>query len=333
MHYAVDRQGALSNARRTSTGGYLVDATLARTGVLQYPGGEGGGQKHFNSPEVLTACLDGIETAPVTNRHPERFVTADTYQQVAAGHVVGKPTFDGTFVHATLAIQDAKLIRDIELGVAREVSMGYMFDGEAKDGVTQDGEAFDLVRTEIKWNHIAIVPAGRAGSAVSLVLDSNEIPTEEVKVFKINGADVAEDKVQAAIDALEGQLAAMQADKDALKTAKDEAEAKLAHAVSDEAIDLAVKARLEREAVAKAHADKVERVQKGYPKIVLDGKSADFIDALDLALAEKLAADPEGLNQIRDSSPGGEAPAAKPVVVIDARDEMMKAKRELAFKK
>ncbi len=328
MLFTVDRSGVLSNARRTATGGYLVDATLARVGKLEYSERElpeGTPLVQFNTADVLQGSLDGISTAPVTNRHPPKFVTADTYKQYAVGHAVGPARFVDDHIHATLAIQDADLIRDIELGVCREVSMGYSFD------VEDDGR-----RSKIEWNHIAIVPAGRAGKSVSLVFDSAEIPQEkEAQVFKISGADVAEDAVQAAIDSLEGQLAAAQAELEAVKAEKTATDAALALAVSDEAVDAAVAARIARDQAVADKAAKLARVAAGYPSVALDGKSDDFVDALVVALDAKEAEDAEDLRKIQDKRPGGEkivqdaAPVAPPV---DARAEMIRRNREAASK-
>lgn len=331
MKCTIDRAGVLSNSRRTAAGGYLVDATLAKVGVMTYADEEGKPVRHYNPPEVLQAALDGLATAPVTNRHPAQFVCTETYQKVAAGHVVGSPSFEDGHLKATLAINDAALIRDIELGVCREVSMGYMVDTAPAESVND----YDVVRTKIVWNHIAVVPEGRAGKSVRLLLDSNEIPNQdEVKVtLKINGADVAEDKAQAAIDSLEGQLVAVSAERDALKAAKDAADAALAVAVSDEAIDAAVSARLARDAAAAAKAEKIARVSAGYPDVSLDGKSDDFVDALDIALAKVKAADPEGLSAIKDSSPGPDLIVKDAAPVVDAREEMLQRQRELNAKR
>jgi hypothetical protein len=326
MKCTIDRAGVLSNSRRTATGGYLVDATLAKVGVMLYADESGKPVRHYNPPEVLQSALDGLATAPVTNRHPAQFVSPETYQKVAAGHVVGTAAFEDGHVKATLAINDAALIRDIELGVCREVSMGYMVD----TAPAEVADEYDVVRTKIEWNHVAIVPSGRAGKSVRLLLDSNEIPNQdEVKVaLKINGAEVADDKAQAAIDSLEGQLVAVSKERDALKAAKDTADAALAAATSDAAVDAAVAARLDREAKAKARQDKLDRVKAGYPDVAVDGKSDDYIDALDVALAKLKAADPDGLKQIKNDSPGGKNEQTDAAPVLSAREEMLARQRK-----
>jgi len=317
----LDATGPLRNARRTATGGFLVDATLAKVGVLAYD--EGGRKvRHLNTSSVLAGALQGVVTAPVTNRHPKKFVDASTYREVVAGHVVGDPQLVDGHVRATLAIQDAELIRDIEAGAAREVSMGYAVDVEEAPGTTEDGEDYDLVRTAIEWNHIAVVPRGRAGGSVRLLLDSEDIPQEEetMKVFKIDGAEVAEDKAQDAFDrALEraaGTLAARDAELESLRSVKAELEQKLADATSAAAVDAAVEAKLRQKADEEAKAAKLEKVKAAYPTLALDGKSDAYIDALFDALSAKDAA-----SEIRQTKA---VPKTDAVPVEDARARMLR---------
>jgi len=312
--YAIDRAGSLGKLQRTGMGGYRVPATLARTGILVYGQDQSLPGRHYTPPEVLAASVQDVLDVPVTHRHPATMVTTQTYQKVAAGHVIGTPSFDGSHVHAVLAIQDAGLLQAIESGACREVSMGYGFDYEDTPGVTPEGEAYDIVRTAIRWNHIALVPEGRAGSSVSCVLDSLDILTEEVHVlYTIDGAEVAQDKTQAAIDAV-------CAARDAATAENASLSAKLAAACSAEAIDAAVKARLDAIDAAKAAelelAKAAERravVAKRFPTIALDGKSQDYVD---------------GLFEIASATDGLPAPAV--TVVMDAKPALSARERMLA---
>lgn len=324
MLYFVDRSGPLTNKRRTATGGYLVDATLARVGVMDYPERK---QRHYNSPEVLQANLDAIVTAPVTNRHPSTMVTADTYQEVACGHVVGTPSFKEGKVFATLAIQDANLIADIESGFCREVSMGYIAHAEPAQGEFE-GQVYDTVRKEIEWNHIAVVPAGRAGKDVCLCLDSAEIPGEETSMFTVNGKEYGADKVQAAIDALEMLLTDAKGEVGTLTARVGELTGELTTAKSQETIDAAVAAELvKREGVAKAAVRK-EKVAKRYPKMNLEGKSQETIDTL----FETVEAEESEITDAAPGAAGGEPSAERqePTVVVDAAPKPSARQRMLA---
>lgn len=308
--FFIDRAGALTNKRRTATGGYLVDAVLAKVGVMRYAAHEPVPGTHFNPPEVLQAHVDVLATCPVTNRHPKRMVSTETYKEVACGHVVGQPVYtDGKLV-ATLAVHDADLIRDIESGRAREVSMGYLAALRAEEG-EHEGATYDHVRTDIQWNHIAIVPEGRAGKDACLVLDSAEIPGEDDMKFTINGKEVDAEKAQAAIDALgmlfedaKGKLA----DLEAKLVAKAE---ELKVATSDAAIDAAVEKRLAEKQASEERAARKAAVAKAYPNMTLDAKvSQETIDYLFQTIDAK-AEEQKALAAV--------APGAKGAVATDAK--------------
>lgn len=311
MSFFVDRVGTLTNKRRTATGGFLVDAILARVGVLDYVVA-GKPVRRYNSPEVLQASLDQLVTSPVTFKHPKEMVTTDNYQTVACGHIVGTPFFADGVVKATLAIQDAKLIQSIDADETTEVSMGYWAQHDGKPGADPDtGLTFDEARVLISWNHVAIVPAGRAGKNVRLMLDSADIPqeNEDTVALKIKGIEVAADAAQAAVDGLEAELVGLRAEVlKAKQEAKDAADA-LVEKTSEAALDALVDARLLKEKEAKDAADaaeaakvakeaKLERISKAFPDETLDGRSDAFLDGLDLAAGKLLARDPDGLGAL-----------------------------------
>ena len=140
---------------------------------------------------------------------------------------------------------------------------------------------YDVIRTRIDWNHIAVVPEGRAGRTVRCMLDSQDIPTEEVQVlYQIDGAELAPETTQAAIDAVCGARDAALARVEALT-------AELAAATSTEALDAAVQKRLDDAAAVAAAAEAAaaatarrEQVRLSFPKMDLAGKSQDYVDAL-----------------------------------------------------
>ncbi len=300
--FFIDRAGTLSNIRRTAVGGMLVDATLAKAGVMDYwtdPKSHPDKLiiKRHNPAAVLAACAADCATAAVTHLHPKKFVDTQSYGTLNKGHVVGTPRFEDGHIKATLAINDAELMRAIDLGSVREVSMGYTAYHDDKPGVTESGEAYDESRVKIEWNHIAIVPAGRAGKSVRLMLDSEDIPEQQDSemALKINGKDVAVDAAQAAIDALDGELqgklALAVAAKDAAEKRVAELTAELETAKSEDAIDARIKERDEKAAAVKAADEKLARVKAAFPLVSLEGRDQSFIDGLDAAIPAKPATD------------------------------------------
>jgi hypothetical protein len=342
--YFIDR-ATISNVRRTLVGGLLLDATLAKVGVMDYVDGKNGLVRRYNPPSALSEAATAVVTAPVTHGHPAKFVDIHSYGALSKGHVVGTPTFVDGHIKATLAINDAALIRAIEMGQCREVSMGYAAYHDGVAGVTESGEAYDESRIKIEWNHIAIVPAGRAGKTVRLMLDSAEIPQEDEEnmSLKINGVEVKAEGAQAAFDTFEAGLQVVIADLNRqlteLKTAKEAADAKVAELSSDAALDARVDARVAAQAAATAKADKLAKVKAAYPGVSLDGRSDEFVDGLFAGLETKpttdaAGSDPEGLNRLnRPATVNKDQSKPKPVSSQDAYQKMRAEERAASHAK
>jgi hypothetical protein len=75
------------------------------------------------------------------------------------------------FVEVALVITDQDAITKIKRKDATEVSAGYKVDFDPTPGITPEGEEYAGVQRNIRVNHIAIVPRGRAGPEVRLLLD------------------------------------------------------------------------------------------------------------------------------------------------------------------
>lgn len=128
--------------------------------------------------------------APLTNDHPNEAVNPGNVKQLQIG-VVGEqiqPEED-QFIAAHVTVMDAAAIKDVESGVV-ELSCGYDCDEDETPG-TYMGEAYDLIQRNIRYNHVALVPRGRAGREVKLRLDSQDAIqlTEETAMeeIEING--------------------------------------------------------------------------------------------------------------------------------------------------
>lgn len=169
MH-AADK-AAISGTRRTTDGYLVTDARVARGGNIQdYYGheiGEGEPNQLFKiwRPEDEIFRADSLATfahKPVTLEHPAIEVTPETWRRDAVGHVGSEVVRDGEFVRVPLVVMDAGAIEAIENGT-REISMGYDCDLVMQAGTTADGRAYDGYQRNIRINHCAIVPAGRAG--------------------------------------------------------------------------------------------------------------------------------------------------------------------------
>lgn len=105
------------------------------------------------------AVLASFEGKPVTDGHPSENVSPENFSSYAKGHVQNVRR-DGDFIVADLYINDAVLISEIQNGVKREVSCGYLCNYDA-DGI-------NYKQTHIRGNHVAVVPMGRAGHEVAI---------------------------------------------------------------------------------------------------------------------------------------------------------------------
>jgi uncharacterized protein len=216
-----------------------VPAHLTRTGVLEYRNPDGSVRRELRIPSEVfdSASLATLEDAPVTNEH-QGMVTAEDYHSKAAGHVSGSPRADGGRISANLVIQDATLIADIDVGSKREVSCGYHCKLDHSPG-TYEGAPYDCIQREIRYNHVAIVPRGRAGSDVALRLDSagDQIVGETMKItFAGREYDLADTAQRAAYDAA---VVALQSRADRAEGERDAARAEVATLKAAPAVDTA----------------------------------------------------------------------------------------------
>lgn len=331
MPFFIDAPSPLGKLERTPNGGARVPATLARSGLMEY-WYDGKRIVQYTPPEVIRDAAATARDVPVTHRHPKsKTVDRNNFGVEARGHVSGIPDVvdeegQGAVLKGYLVIQDARLLDAIDLGTEREVSMGYEALIDETPGVTPDGQPYDWVRTKIVYNHAAVVPEGRAGKSIRLLLDSKQNSVddggdeEDTMKIIVDGKEIVGDAVQAIVDALV-------AERDGLK-------AKVAEASDPEKLKALVQAGVdkyvadEKARVAKEEADaraakNLEKAKAAYPTIQLDGKSADYIQAL----VDRIEADASGITEMRGGSAGTAAPApgidAAPETQNDSGDEVL----------
>ena len=275
MPYRVD-YGTLGEATRTPQGGLAVPAALTRAGVFTYVNPDGTTRREWRPlSEVQRAdTLASLKGAPLTVRHPPPGRLApENYNQYARGHVGDDVRMDSDKTAATLYVQGKEALDAIKSGW-REVSCGYdarridATPGVVPEGEPDAGQRYDMVQRDIQYNHVALVPKGRAGTDVRLRLDSagDSIREDEDMKIEIIGGTEYEVGTPAHADARKRQDAADAATKaevERLRTEHAEAKGQLA----------ATKSRLDAlEAAEKQRADAAERE-------VLIGKAASVLGA------------------------------------------------------
>lgn len=284
--------------------GFITDSPIiGRTGILVYTNADGSTRREYRPPEEAFALdsLASIRGKPITMGH-HGLVTNETYKQSKPiGTVLSAGKQDGENIRADVVIY--------ELDTAdRELSCGYQTELEETSGVTPQGEHYDAIQRNIVYNHLAIVPRGRAGNA-RLNMDGEQIFDMEVKsMSKIkldNGieydvpaeVEVAMKAITEKADASKKEFDAMSAKYDSAvaEIEKLKADAEKAEADFKAKFDEAVATTIELRTIAQKHgiekADEMSNeeikkavVAKVHPKLSLDGKSAEYIEvAFDLA--------------------------------------------------
>ena len=163
----------LSENQTLTPEGYLIclNVPIARTGTQRYHRYELGLEDDPNETvdvfrteeEVFSpATIASFEGKPVTDEHPPDSVTRDNITAFDSGHAqnVRRETGDeADMLLADLFITSPRLIEAIRDG-RREVSCGYDCRYEESGG--------RIFQRAIRGNHIAVVPAGRAGHRVAI---------------------------------------------------------------------------------------------------------------------------------------------------------------------
>lgn len=309
-------------ATRTDEG-YLVDTPIVgRVGIQLYRNADGTIRRELRpAEEVFHAdSLKSFAGKPVTDEHPGEPVTAKNAKRLSVGTMQGEGRQDGDNVVAPIIIHDGEMIDKVMKGGKRELSLGYKVDLEETPGVW-NGQEYDAIQRNIRVNHLAIVPRGRAGNA-RLNLDRHDAvsfnPQEEnampenlsrirldsgleyqaapevvVEVEKLR-SDKAE--LTTHVDELQKQLDTVAAERDTLKSQVQSADKVRSDAL--EAARAEVKARAELDKVAETFkVDGTGKTDREVKELViksvrtdadLTGKSDDYVNAaFDLTVSMK----------------------------------------------
>lgn len=163
----------ISGSETTDEGYLRVWARTARTGTQLYRRADGSEVREYRPPEEVSKpdSLASFGMKPATWLHPPTLLDAANTKKFQVGYSGSQVRYNDGFVEVALVVTDADSIEKIKRGDAAEVSAGYRVDYDDTPGFTPEGESYDGVQRNIRVNHIAIVPRGRAGPEVRLLLD------------------------------------------------------------------------------------------------------------------------------------------------------------------
>lgn len=292
--------------------GFLVDSPIVgRVGIQLYQNADGTVRREFRPPEEVFKAdsLNSFVGKPITDGHPAEMVNAKNAKSLLVGAIHTEGKQDGDNVVAGITIHDADVIDKIMKGGKRELSLGYKVDIDEISGLW-NGQEYDAIQRNIRINHLAIVPRGRAGNARLNLdrLDAESIITGEtmpenlsrvrldtgleyqaeaevVQAFEKMRADKVE--ADAHIDELQKQLDSVAAERDTLKSQVASADKVRADALEAARAEIKARAMLEKSAEAFKIdcADKSDReikeavIKSKRADADLSGKSDDYINA------------------------------------------------------
>lgn len=313
----VDRS-RLPSVIATDEGYLRGDAVVTRCGVFEYLNADGTIRRELRHPDDVLAAdsLATLRMLPITLEHPAGvLVNSDNVSTLSVGSTGENYTVDGDHVQSTVTIMASRAVSAARAGTHAELSMGYKLRLDEEAGVW-NGQPYTHRQRDIRYNHLAMVPVGRAGRAARLNLDGAavQLDTQENPMLKINidglaydaapevvnlvtklraDAETAAAKHADAAATAQASLDKLQANYDALFEAKKKSDEELEDEKkknTDEAIGARIAERtalLDRAGkIAKFDAAGLNAIgimtaalKAQNPAIALDGKSDDYITA------------------------------------------------------
>ena len=273
----IDHSEWMTTPFERTTEGFLKGrAIVTCCGVFTYKRADGTLQRELRLPEEVfaPATLESLKLKPVTLNHPTELVTPENADMLQVGSLgdnpsstnqeyngYGEPTdlkklTDGLNVAVDMIITKKDAI-DAVINGKQGLSMCYTCDIEmAEPGSTWCGVEYDYIQRNIKYNHCAIVDAGRAGdnAKIELRVDSADAVLEDKLVTKDGGTKMLKKINLDGIDyeAEESVIKALNTE----KKRADDAVAELSKFKEDSAKELSVMTA-ERD-TQKERADKAE---------------------------------------------------------------------------
>ena len=164
---------AITGTETTEEGYLKVWAKAARSGTQAYTRADGSRVLEYRPPSEVSSpdSLNTFGMKPATWGHPPSLLNTENTKQYQIGYTGSQVRYNDGFVEVAIVLTDKESIEKVQRGDAREVSAGYRVDFDPTPGETPEGEKYVGVQRKIRVNHIAVVPKGRAGSEVRLLMD------------------------------------------------------------------------------------------------------------------------------------------------------------------
>jgi len=290
--------GTMPNPTKTAQGYLKAPCFATRAGIFLYRNEDGSVRRELRPPEEVfdSESMKTLAGVPVTDDHPPCMLDCNNTANFAKGFTGDLVSKVDDFIEIPLTITSADLIAAVETKEKIETSCGYMAELEEMPGIW-NGQKYDAIQRKIRYNHLAIVPKGRAGSDVKIRIDSAGVQLSEnfiegfcmtkLKIedvdfelsepvanavtakFKKDAMSIEEltalvSALQAEIEKLKGEKEGMEIEMDGCKKQLDECKKEMTDAKMDsEKIHAAAMARL----------NLIKAAEKAIPTVKLDSLS------------------------------------------------------------
>lgn len=296
-----------TNIFHSTPEGYLTGKMcVTGAGVFRYMGDNGQIINRVRPVEEVKKSIPTLNIKPIVLTHPNEDVTPENIKSLSVGMSANDAEFDGLNGFVTVTVTDKTAIDAIKRGDVKAFSCGYDCNVTPESGVWQ-GMPHDEKQSDMIYNHIALVYAGRAGDSVRFrVGDSSDIEKifnkqkdDTMKTLTLDSVQYQADEAVIAafqkathdVDALKTDLATANKEKDVALAARDALQAELKvekeKSKSSDTVDAAVSEKVALIDKAKSFgcevkaADSTEAIMssvilKAYDGIDLKGKSPDY---------------------------------------------------------
>jgi hypothetical protein len=211
--YRFDSSSMVSMTK-TPEGFLKGTARVTRTGVFSYRNADGTTHKELRLPEEVfnKNSIETMKMIPIANEHPaDKLITVETAKDLLIGFTGENITQDSIYVVCPMNIISKEGVKAVESG-KKELSLGYEVELDDLPGV-YNGDSYDFIQRNIRYNHLVITARGRAGSDVRLNIDNfdayeiNEINSNNEENNKPNNTLMkGKDMVKVIIDGIEYEV-------------------------------------------------------------------------------------------------------------------------------
>lgn len=137
----------------------------------------------FRDPAEIEKAIATFNNLPILSQHIP-VMAKKPPKEAIVGTTGTDAEFKAPYLRNSLTIWDAAAIKGIESEERRELSCGYRYDVDMTPG-NYNGVRYDGVMRNLRGNHVALVPDGRAGNDV--VVGDQKIPliVKDLDVMKV----------------------------------------------------------------------------------------------------------------------------------------------------